>query len=56
MCQKRPLNNFNVQRKDSLKSNQTIYNVKWTFTQKHIPKENEKCNVLLANELSVQHV
>jgi len=35
---------------------QTIYNVKWTFTQKQIPRQNEKCNLLSANKESVKRV
>jgi len=30
-----------------------IYNVKLTFTQKQIPRQNEKLNLLSANQVSV---
>jgi len=29
---------------------QTIYNVKWSFTQKQIPRQNEEFNLLSANK------
>jgi len=35
---------------------QTICNLKWTFTQKQIPKQKLKFNLLLENEFSVQLV
>jgi len=45
-----------VYTKNSLKSNdfkQTIYNVKLTFTQKQIPRQNEKFNLLSAKKVLV---
>ena len=44
MCQKEYLNKFNVYTKNKFKIKclQTIYNVKWTFTQKKIPRQNDK--------------
>jgi len=35
---------------------QTIYSVNHTFTQKQIPRQNEKFNFFSANNVSVYHV
>jgi len=39
-----------------MKELQTIYNTKWTFTQKLIPKQNEKFNLHSENKICVKHV
>jgi len=35
---------------------QTIYNVKCTFMQKQIPRQNEKFTLVSMNKVSVSHV